>query len=173
MRENKSTTSSGHWSTSPQLPEEIISAWSKPGGAISPVAIVASIDPDGSPRVAPFGSLCAITAKTLRFCSHNAHNTYANLRRDSRVCVALISRNAAVSVSGLARVIREQMETDSQFALLEIEIEQVKNDMVYRIELEEGISIHPKEEVKNWYDDVMNEVRNLAGESQESGLPND
>jgi len=70
-----------YWSTAPELPQGVFAAWRKPDRAISPVAIVATIDADGTPRTAPFGSLRAVTPCLLRLCSWHGHDTYANLCR--------------------------------------------------------------------------------------------
>jgi hypothetical protein len=143
------------WQTEAELPAEVFEAWHKPDGAISPVAIVATVDLDGSPRTAPFSSMRAITPRLLRLFSWHEHDTYANLCRDGRVSVALVSPDVAVSVTGRARVAREKAHHDEQFAILEIDVEEVKNDMAYRIIVESGIEIVPKEQHKPWYDAVM------------------
>jgi flavin reductase (DIM6/NTAB) family NADH-FMN oxidoreductase RutF len=149
------------WSTAPELPEEVLAAWQKPGRVISPVAIVATVDPDGRPRTAPFGSVKAATPRRLLLFTWHKHDTYANLCRDGRVSVCLVSPDVAVSVRGRARVVREQMEHDPDFATLEIAIEEVKNDMVYRIVIDSGITIHPKERFQAWYDAAMDEMEAL------------
>ena len=146
------------WQTEAELPPEVFEAWHKPDGAISPVAIVATVDPDGSPRTAPFGSLRALTPRLLRLFSWREHGTYANLYRDGRVSVALVSPDVAVSVTGRARAVREQAHHDEQFAILDIDVEEVKNDMAYRVVVESGIEIVPKERHKPWYDAVMAEL---------------
>jgi flavin reductase (DIM6/NTAB) family NADH-FMN oxidoreductase RutF len=147
------------WSTAPELPEDVFAAWHKPGGAISPVAIVATVDPDGMPRTAPFGSLRAVTPRLLRLCSHHGHDTYLNLCRDGRVSVALISPGVSVSVRGRARVVRERMQHDEDFAILEIDVQEVKNDMAYRIVIESGIAIHAREKYRPWYETAMAELQ--------------
>jgi hypothetical protein len=146
------------WSTAPELPEDVFATWHKPERAISPVAIVATVDPDGTPRTAPFGSIRAVTPRLLRLCSYHGHDTYVNLCRDGRVSVALVSPDVAVSVRGRARVVREHMEHDEDFAALEIDVEEVKNDMAYRIVVESGITIYAKEEHKAAYDTAMAEL---------------
>jgi hypothetical protein len=149
------------WQTETELPPEVFEAWHKPDRAISPVAIVATVDPDGTPRTAPFGSLRAITPRLLRLFSWREHDTYANLWRDGRVSVALVSPDVAVSVTGRARVVRERAHHDEQFAVLDIDIEEVKNDMVYRIVIESGIEIVAKERHRAWYDAVMAELEDV------------
>jgi hypothetical protein len=149
------------WQTETELPPEVFEAWHKPDGAISPVAIVATVDPDGMPRTAPFGSLRAITPRLLRLFSWREHDTYANLCRDPRVSVALVSPDVAVSVAGRARVVRERAHHDEQFAILDIDVEEVKNDMAYRIVVASGIEIAAKERHKPWYSAVMAELGDM------------
>ena len=66
--------------------------------------------------------------------------------------------NISVSVRGQTRVVKEHMEHDEHFAILEIDIEEVKNDMVYRIVIDSGITISAREKHKPWYDAVMCEL---------------
>ena len=155
------STRPGFWQTAPELPPEVFEVWHKPNRAISPVAIIATVDPGGTPRTAPFGSLRAVTPRLLRLCSWREHDTYANLCRDGRVSVALVSPDVSVSVQGRARVVREQMHRDEQFAALEIDVEEVKNDMAYRIVVESGIEIYAKDKYKPWYDAAMAELEDM------------
>ena len=127
----------------------------------STVAILATVDADGFPRTAPFGSLRAITPRLLRLFSWREHDTYTNLCRDGRVSVALVGRDVAVSVAGRARVVRERADNDEQFAILEIDVEEVKNDMAYRVLVEGGIEIVPKERHRPWYSAVMAELADM------------
>ena len=53
----------------------------KPNRAINPVTVVATVDEDGTPRTAPFGSVRAVTPRLLRLISARYHDTYANLAR--------------------------------------------------------------------------------------------
>ena len=87
------------------------------------------------------------------------HDTYANLCRDGQAMVALVSPpNISVSVRGQTRVVKECMEHDEHFAVLEIDTEEVKNDMVYQIVIDSGITISAREKHKPWYDTVMSEL---------------
>ena len=164
MKEKPGTSSTRFWSILPELPQDAFSVWKKPHSAISPVAVVATVDIDGAPRTAPFGSLRAVNRKVLRLCSLHDHDTCQNLRRDGRVMLALISPGMAVSVRGSARLVRECMEVDENFAIFDIDIEEVKNDMAYRIVVESGISIHAQEEFKVWYEAAMAELDSLPSE---------
>jgi len=75
--------------------------------------------------------------------------------------VALISPDIAVSVRGRARLVRECMEVDESLAIVDIDIEEVKNDMAYRIVVDSGISIHAREKFKMWYDAAMAELESI------------
>jgi len=159
MSDTQAPQTRAYWSTAPELPPEVFAAWHKPDGAISPVAIVATVDPDGSPRTAPFGSLRAITPRLLRLCSWHGHDTYTNLCHDGRVVVCLVSPpDVSVSVRGRAHVVKERMNHDEEFAVVDVEVEEVKNDMAYRIVIESGIEISARDKYRPWYDAAMAEL---------------
>ena len=146
----------------PELPEEIFEIWEKPEGALNPSSVVATVDADGRPRIAPFGSLRAVTPRLLRLVSLRYHDTYANIVRDGRVMVALLSPpNLAVSVSGQAHVVLEKMSTDERFAVIDIDIDEVKNDMPFRIDIESTITISPRSEFSKWWRTVWKELEKI------------
>jgi len=96
-----------YWQTAPELPEEIFTLLHKRKVEVNPVAIVATVDADGMPRTAPFGSLRAVTPGRLQLISLRYHDTYANLARDGRVSVAVLAPpDVAVSIRGRARIVK-------------------------------------------------------------------
>jgi hypothetical protein len=99
-------------------------------------------------------------------CTWHHHDTYANLCRDGRVSLCLVSPDVAVSIRGRARVVREHMAHDADFATLEITVEEVKNDMAYQIVIDSGITIHPKAKFQGWYDAAMDEMETLRGTAE-------
>lgn len=152
----------GDWRTAAELPQYVFDVLRKPDIAIEPVAIVATVDPDGGPRTAPFGSLRAHTPRLLRLISLRYHETYANLCRDGRASVAVVAPpDIAVSVCGRARVVREEMETGEHYAVLEIEIEAVKNDMVRSGTVGSAITFYPHEQHQPWFDAALRELVEL------------
>ena len=154
-----SEQSSELWWTADQLPKAAFEAWCKADGAISPVATLTTVDADGFPRTAPFGSLRAVTPRLLRLICWQRHDTYANLLRDGRVSVSLVSPpDVAVSVRGRARLVRERMTVDEAFAVFEIDVESVKNDMAYRVTIESAIEIAPRPRFQAWYEAAMQEI---------------
>jgi len=117
-----------HWRTASELPPYVYEAMRKPGKAIDPIAIVATVDPDGAPRTAPFGSLRAVSPGRVRFGCYSGHDTNANLLRDGRVSVAFVAPpDIAVSVTGRAEPILE-----GPYCFYEVDILEVKNDMMRR-----------------------------------------
>ncbi len=150
------------WRTAPELPEEVFAVCHKPDRAINPVAIVATVDADGTPRTAPFGSVRAITPRLLRMISARYHDTYANLCRDGRVAVALIAPpDIAVTIHGRARVVKEQMDADRNHALLEIDVAEVKNDMVRSGSIGSAITFFPRDELQHWFDAAIGEMEEM------------
>ena len=67
VKQVQQTPDEDQWSRASELPTDIFAVLHKPGRAIAPgtaitpIAIVATVDSDGKPRTAPFGSLRAIT----------------------------------------------------------------------------------------------------------------
>ncbi len=108
------------------LPADVLAAL---GQRPSPVAIVATVDADGAPRTAPFGSLVALEPTRLRFGCDRRHGTFANVLRDGRISVSLVApRHVAVSIAGRACVVQERMHSSPEDAVIEIEVESVKDD---------------------------------------------
>ena len=150
------------WRRAPELPPDVFAVLHKPDRAINPIAVVATVDADGAPRTAPFGSLRAVTPKLLRLACNMYHDTYANLCRDGQVSVALLAPpNIAVSISGRARVVRERMETGEHLAVLEIDVEEVKNDMMRRGTIESAVGFSPPEELMDYYVGAIAEIEDM------------
>jgi hypothetical protein len=94
--------------------------------------------------------------------SWHGHDTYTNVCRDGRVTVTLIAPpDMAVSVRGRARVVREQMNADEHYAVVDIDVEEVKNDMVRRIVMESAITISVPDEYKGWFETSLAEVEEM------------
>ena len=140
------------WRRSPELLEDAFAAYAKADGQLNPSSVVATIDEDGSPRVATFGSLRAVTPKLLRLIIGRYHDTLANMKRDSRTMIAMICPpNVAVSVRGRARVVEEPFSLDENYALVEVDIEEVKNDIPNRVGLKTGIAVAPNGPFVDWW----------------------
>jgi hypothetical protein len=127
------------WERETALPEVAMEALRRPIGDI--VAIVATVDLDGAPRTAAFGSVRPITPTRLRFGCNRAHDTFANVVRDGRVMVAVFADpDVAIGIRGRARVLREQIDSWPTDAVVEIEVESVKNDAHPMAPLTTGIT---------------------------------
>lgn len=148
-----------HWQTAAELPPDTYAVWRKPNRALNPVAIIATVDNHGNPHTAPFGSVRAITPKKLRFITWHGHKTYTNLCSNNSIMIAMVSPpDSAVSVRGKTSVIKDRMDTDNQYALVEVDIEEVKNDMVRRIVIESAITVSVKDEYRDWFNASLGEA---------------
>jgi len=155
-------TRARYWQTAPELPPEVFEVWRKLHQALNPIAIVATLDPNGAPHVAPFGSMRAITPRLLRFVSWRGHDTFTNLCRDGCIMVTLLAPpDMAVSVQGRARVVKEQMRADESYAAIDIDVEQVKNDMVQSVIIESAVTISAKAEYQPWFHRVLSEAEDM------------
>ena len=151
-----------YWTQVSELPKEVFEILRKPNRSINPITIVATVDPDGAPRTAPFGSVRAINPRVLRLTSWYGHDTCSNLRRDGRVMVALLAPpDLAVGILGRAKVLREKMIADEQHVSLEINIKAVKNDMVRRVKIETAPSVSIITGFQDWFNAVLGEIEDL------------
>ncbi len=67
--------------------------------------VVATVDVNGGPHTAPFGSICFVFSKIMRFGCEQKHETYENIKRNGQVVVSLVAPpDNAVSIRGKARV---------------------------------------------------------------------
>jgi len=150
------------WRSAPELPPDTFAALHKPNRAINPVTIVATVDASGRPRTAPFGSLRAITPRLLRLACGNYHDTYANLCRDGRASVAVLAPpNIAVSIYGRARIVKPQMDIAKHLVAVEIDIEEVKNDMMHRGIIDGSVGFTPPEDLKDFYIGAIAEIEDM------------
>ena len=150
------------WRSASELPPDVFAALHKPNRAINPVTIVATVDSDGRPRTAPFGSLRAITPQLLRLACGNYHDTYANLCRDGQVSVAVLAPpNIAVSIRGRVRIVKPQMDIAKYLVAVEINIEEVKNDMMRRGIIESAVGFTPPEDLKGFYVGAIAEIEDM------------
>jgi hypothetical protein len=151
-----------NWRTAAELPEYVFEVLNKRDRAINPVTIVATVDENGAPRTAPFGSARAITPSLVRLISLRYHDTYKNLCQDGRVAVALVAPpHVAVSITGRAELVKEKMDCDEHHAVLDIHVESVKNDMVRSGTIGSAITFFPHDELKSWFDAVLKEIEHL------------
>lgn len=147
------------WQTAPQLPEEVPAVWHKPDRTLNPTAVVATIDPNGTSHAAPFGSLRAVTPRMLRLGRSRGHDAYANLRRVGQVAMTMVATpDIAVSIRGRARVAIERMRAGERCAVIEIDIEEVKNDISGAIVVESAIAAYVRDEYRDWFQAVLGEM---------------
>ena len=162
MSKTQGSQEKTHWRRAPELLQEVFEVLRKPNRAIRPVTVVATVDPDGTPHTAPFGSLRAVTSRLLRLACDHHHDTYANLCRDGRVSVALLAPpNIAVSIRGCARIVREQMDIAEHLVVVEIDVEEVKNDMMRRGVIESAVGFTPPEDLKDYYVGAIAEIEDM------------
>ncbi|MEX1177058.1 MAG: pyridoxamine 5'-phosphate oxidase family protein [Nitriliruptor sp.] len=125
------------WHERSTLPAELIEVLRRPPGGF--VAVIATVDVDGSPRTATFGVLRAPSPTVLRFGCRRTHTTFANIERDGRVMVALhAAPGLAVGIRGRAHVAASEIAAMPTNALIEVAVEAVKNDAVPQLPITDG-----------------------------------
>lgn len=149
------------WEETDEVPAAVMTALRQPVGAV--VAIVATVDADGSPRTAAFGSVRPISARELRFGCNRAHGTFANVVRDGRVMVALFAPpDVAVGIRGRAHVLKEELDCWPGDAAITIAVSTVKNDALPMAPIESGITYSVPSDVRARIERYFDEVEAAA-----------
>jgi uncharacterized pyridoxamine 5'-phosphate oxidase family protein len=92
-------------------------------------AIVATTDQSNNPHIAPFHFIVARDPKHLRVAVSRHHLTYLNMIENGHVAISVLDEgDIAVSIKGLAQVIKNSMESDYNMAVVEIEVTEIKKD---------------------------------------------
>jgi len=127
---------------------------------IGSAVVVATVDANGGPHTAPFGSICFVSPKIMRFGCDRKHDTYENIKRNGQVVVSLVAPpNIAVSIKGKARVAKERMELVNTDAVIEVGVEEVKDDLIPGSFIVSGILYSAEKHVKDFITKYIDEVR--------------
>ncbi len=122
--------------------------------------MVATVDREGRPHTAPFGSLWVASPNRLLFGCDRAHDTFANVIRDGRVAVCVIAPpDVAVTIFGRAAVLREAMDALPSDAVIEIVVDDVKNDMLEGAAIDAGVSYSVPDGARELIERYMLEIR--------------
>ena len=99
---------------------------------IGSAVVVATVDDQGAPHAAPFGKyLFCLLEDQMRFGCDRKHDTYENIKRNGKVVVSLVAPpDIAVSITGKARVAKERMELVNTDAVIEVGVEELKDDLI-------------------------------------------
>lgn len=141
---------------SDQLPPAIISWLQQPPGEV--VAVVATVDEDGTPRTALFGALAAPSPRELRLSCRRSHATFANIRRNGHVSLQLVAApDLAVSVRGRARVVAEAQALPEN-VIISVAIDSVKDDRVPSAQVVSGIRYTMPDDVRHRLEALRSEL---------------
>ena len=157
------------WFITSELPHEVFMAFRKQNCELNPTAILATVNLDGTPHTAPFGSFRAVTPQLIRFVIFRGHKTFKNLSNNSQVALfSTCPPDIAVSINGIARTLKEQMDFDPQYAIVEISIYTVKNNMFNKGIIKSGITISPFKKHEDWFKKLIGELEELEIADDES-----
>jgi hypothetical protein len=69
--------------------------------------------------------------------------------------------NIAVSICGQARIVKQQMDIAEHLVAVEIDIEEVKNDMMRRGTIDGSVGFTPPEDLKGFYVGAIAEIEDM------------
>ena len=127
---------------------------------IGSAVVVATVDAHGGPHTAPFGSICFISPRIMRFGCDRKHETYENIRRNGQVVVSFVAPpDIAVSIKGHAKIAKDRMELVNTDAVIEVGVEDVKDDLIPGSFIVSGILYSAEKHVKDFITKYIDEVR--------------
>jgi hypothetical protein len=148
------------WQSATELRDDAFHVLQKTGGVLNPSSVIATVNKDGSPRTAPFGSLHAVSKTLLRVVVHRHHETLANMKREPYVMIFFASPpSIAIGIRGSAKVVEEPWRADANYALVEISIHEIKNDLPRVITIESGIMISATGPFQEWWKACWKELK--------------
>lgn len=109
--------------------------------------ILATVDRENHPHTAPFNYLVAHDVKHLRVAISRNHQTYHNIMDNGRVALEVLEEgDIAVCIKGTGRLLLENMESDFNMSIIDIEINEIKKDNSDSHFVTQGIRIRHKNE---------------------------
>jgi len=139
-----------------ELPQKVFEILNKEVATV----VIATVDEDGSPRTAPFSWIVAKDKRTLRVGMGVRNFTFANVKRNGKVMICLLEEgNIAISIKGKARVIKEKLDSATGVAMVEINIEEIKNDASAVSPVKSGVRIDINDKYLRIVKEVFNELK--------------
>lgn len=102
-------------------------------------AMLATVDEDGFPRIAPVSLFAVRDSKTILMAMQKECQSARNIRRDGKVMLSLCEEgDITVGIKGKATMLRE-MSAFKGGAIFQIEVLEVKNDAAVDVEVVSGV----------------------------------
>ncbi len=115
-----------------------------------PTLILATVDEEGWPHTAPMSWIKVKDRRTLSMAIHRDISSLRNIRCSGKVRLVAMGRGMAISIRGIARIVKEEMES-SPFpaAVVEVTVDEIKDDLAV------GRAEHPEAPVMKWGDQAI------------------
>ena len=114
-----------------EMPPELVE-WLSGGRLV----VGATVDGEGRPYTMVMNSALATDARTIRFALDHRTHTLTNIRASGQMMLEVIADGAIYGISGVARVVVEQMQhAPIASALVQLDVETVKRDLPPGVEV--------------------------------------
>lgn len=129
-------------------------------------AVVATVDESGDPWTTPVNIITSISRNTIRMALERRSVALANIERRGRVMIAVLDEgNVAVGIRGRAAVVKPSMESNPLMAMVEVEVDGVKDDSWPDLVVCQGIRTRPR------YESITLSFRNVFAELKSQPAP--
>lgn len=96
------------------------------------LVLLATVDETGAPNVSAISWVHAPDERRVRFAVANRSRIVENVRKNSRVALAVFAQESILSISGEARIVQETMDgVPLKLALVEVAVSEVRDVIFY------------------------------------------
>ncbi len=111
------------------------------------IAVAGTVGADGAPNTCPVTLIYAQDERTLLLGTLRTSTTTANLRRDGRVSLEILSsEDLVMGIQGRVRLLKESMAMSDAMAMWELKVERVKQDTSPAQRVIQGAASLPRSE---------------------------
>jgi len=126
------------------------------------VVVIATVSEDLMPNTTPIHLITAPSNKKLRMAVARMHQAYKNIKTNNNVMINILEvDDTAVSIKGVANIIKDPMEGNKAMAMLEIDVKEIKEDTTPTLIVSGGVKTKIRSKKTPNFFRVMFEELNL------------
>lgn len=126
-------------------------------------AVVATVSSDGFPNAAPMALFYAPDESKVRMSVGTMHETYTNIKENGKVSICVMEEgDYAFTVKGYGKVLREKSETTGSMSIIEVDVEEVKEDTSPVAEIIQAIRLNPRsDKSQRFLEKIAQELKSI------------
>ncbi len=127
--------------------------------------VMVTVSRDGMPNAAPMALMAAPDPHRVLVSVSTWHDTYQNVKETGKVALSVMaSGDRAFTVKGPARVVQETTQVSDKMSVIEIEVQEVKDDVSPAARVNNGVEmVIRSEKARQFLDAIWDELQGPGG----------